>query len=41
MAVYAIGDIQGCFDELQALLERIDYDPGEDTLWLAGDLVNR
>ena len=41
MAVYAIGDIQGCFDELRALLERIDYDPGEDTLWLAGDLVNR
>ena len=41
MAVYAIGDIQGCFDELQALLERIEYAPGEDTLWLAGDLVNR
>ncbi|MDE2088418.1 MAG: symmetrical bis(5'-nucleosyl)-tetraphosphatase [Gammaproteobacteria bacterium] len=41
MAVYAIGDIQGCFDELQALLARIEFDPGRDRLWLVGDLVNR
>ncbi|MGB5260433.1 MAG: symmetrical bis(5'-nucleosyl)-tetraphosphatase [Gammaproteobacteria bacterium] len=41
MAVYAIGDVQGCFDELQALLAHLDYEPAEDTLWFSGDLVNR
>lgn len=41
MAVYAIGDIQGCFDELTLLLRRIDFRPEEDILWFAGDLVNR
>lgn len=41
MAVYAIGDIQGCFDELQALLEIIHFSPQHDHLWFAGDLVNR
>jgi len=41
MAVWAIGDIQGCFDSLQALLEKIKFDPKEDELWIAGDLVNR
>ena len=41
MAVYAIGDLQGCYDPLQRLLEAVDFDPPKDTLWLTGDLVNR
>jgi len=41
MAIYAIGDIQGCYDELQQLLQRIRFDPAQDKLWFVGDLVNR
>jgi bis(5'-nucleosyl)-tetraphosphatase (symmetrical) len=41
MAVYAIGDIQGCGDEFERLLECIQFNPTQDTLWLTGDLVNR
>lgn len=41
MAVYAVGDIQGCLAPLQALLERVNFDPSHDQLWLCGDLVNR
>ncbi|SFF95553.1 symmetrical bis(5'-nucleosyl)-tetraphosphatase [Neptunomonas qingdaonensis] len=40
MATYAIGDIQGCFDEFQNLLELINFGQN-DKLWLCGDLVNR
>jgi bis(5'-nucleosyl)-tetraphosphatase (symmetrical) len=41
MATYVIGDLQGCFDELQNLLKHIDYQPKTDVLWFVGDLVNR
>ncbi len=41
MATWAIGDIQGCHDELASLIDRIAYDPARDTLWFCGDLVNR
>ncbi len=41
MAVYAIGDIQGCCDEFEQLLGIIKFDAARDRLWLTGDLVNR
>ncbi|KOO10188.1 bis(5'-nucleosyl)-tetraphosphatase, partial [Vibrio xuii] len=41
MSTYIIGDIQGCFDELQHLLAQVDFNSEQDTLWIAGDLVAR
>ena len=41
MSDYAIGDIQGCYNELRYLLDKIAFDPANDTIWLTGDLINR
>ncbi len=41
MATWAVGDVQGCCTELEALLARIGFSPARDRLWLVGDLVNR
>ncbi len=41
MATYVIGDVQGCFDELQELVRYIKFNSKTDQLWFVGDLINR
>lgn len=41
MGNYVVGDIQGCFDSLIALLDKVSFDPDKDTLYCVGDLINR
>jgi len=41
MSIYIIGDIQGCFEQLQKLLEHIQFNPKKDRLGFVGDLINR
>ena len=41
MANYAIGDIQGCYKEFKLALKKVNFNLGEDYLWLVGDLINR
>ncbi|TRX54036.1 symmetrical bis(5'-nucleosyl)-tetraphosphatase [Thalassomonas sp. M1454] len=41
MAIYLVGDIQGCYQELCQLMDKVNFDLNNDQLWLTGDLVAR
>lgn len=41
MSTYVIGDLQGCYAEFSTLLDKVQFDPASDSLWLVGDLINR
>ena len=41
MSIYFVGDVQGCYQELRALLKQVNFNKHKDQLWLAGDMVAR
>jgi bis(5'-nucleosyl)-tetraphosphatase (symmetrical) len=41
MAIFAIGDLQGCYEQFRKLLDLVGFDHTKDRLWLVGDIVNR
>ncbi len=41
MSTFIIGDVHGCYNELQALLSKMDYAYSRDDLWFVGDVINR
>lgn len=41
MARYVVGDIQGCYEGLRRLLDKVEFDPKYDKLWAVGDLIAR
>ncbi len=41
MAIWAIGDVHGCYSSFINLLDKIDFNPSKDKLWLSGDIINR
>jgi len=41
MTTFVIGDLHGCLTPLQRLLDKVQFEPGEDEVWFVGDLVNR